>query len=458
MMRKILLATFVVFYVTTLAALVPARAAPAEATGSAETTDAAPVLREPRIDIPLEIPDAARATPDFDVERATQAYIELLSPEQRALSDAYTNGGYWLQFWVFLLELAVVWLLLSTRFSAKMRDFSERLSRRKPIQTAIYAMQYIVITAVLEFPLALYQGFFREHKYEMATQTFGPWFGDQIKGLGVGVILGSLAIMAVYGAIRKAPRTWWIWCGLISVAFMMLLMMIFPVFVAPLFNDYQTLKEGPLRDRILSLARANGVPADDVYWFDASRQTTRISANVSGFLGTTRISLNDNLLNHTSPEEIEGVLAHEMAHYLLHLPKMVIYTGLVIVIGFAFMKWGSDKALARWGARWDVRSIGDTASLPLLIAVFSIYSFLITPIQNSIVRGSETEADIVAINMTQQPDAWARTAMRASNYRKVKPGPIEEMLWHHHPSGHSRVHMAMQWKSEHLEEEREKGR
>ena len=122
------------------------------------------------------------------------------------------------------------------------------------------------------------------------------------------------------------------------------------------------------------------------------------------------------------------------------------------------MKWGSDKALARWGARWDVRSIGDTASLPLLIAVFSIYSFLITPIQNSIVRGSETEADIVAINMTQQPDAWARTAMRASNCRKVKPSPLEETLLHHHPSGYSRVRMAMQWKSEHLEEERAKGR
>jgi STE24 endopeptidase len=427
----------------------------AQSEGPDETSN---TVARPRIDIPTEIPEAARARPGFDIEEATQAYIDFLSEEQRQKSNAYTNGGYWLQIWSFLYGIAIAWVLLSTRVSAKMRDLSERISRRRPIQTGLYAAQYIVVTSLLAFPLTFYQYFLREHKYEMANQTFGPWMGDQIKGLLVGVVLGSLAMMAVYGAIRKMPRTWWVWGGLIGVAFVAFVMMIFPVFIAPLFNDYQPLEEGPLRDRILSIARANGIPADNVYWFDASRQTTRISANVSGFLGTTRISLNDNLLRHTSPEEVEAVLAHEMAHYLLHLPKLLIYTGLVIIVGFAVVKWGSDKALARWGKRWNIRSIGDNASLPLLIAVFSIYSFLITPIQNSIVRGSETEADIVALNMSGQPDAFARTAMRVSDYRKVKPGPIEEMLWHHHPSGHSRVHMSMVWKSEHLDEERKKGR
>ena len=412
----------------------------------------------PQIAIPLEIPAPARARPSFDVDEATQAYLDLLTEEQRAKSDAYTHGGYWLQLWSFLYGLGVAYVLLFSRLSARLREFSERVSRRMPIQTGIYAAQYIVVTAVLGFPLVLYQGFIREHAYGMSTQALGPWMGDQIKGLLVGVILGSVAMMAVYGAIRKLPRTWWIWGGLISVVFLAFVVMIFPVFIAPLFNDYQPLEEGPLRDRILTMAQGNGIPAQDVYWFDASRQTTRISANVSGLFGTTRISLNDNLLRHTSPEEVEAVLAHEMAHYLLHMPKLLVYTGIVIIVGFAFVRWGADRALSRWGDRWGVRSIGDNASLPLLLAVFSIYSFVTIPIQNSITRGSETEADIVALNMSSQPDAFARTAMRTSDYRKVKPGPIEEALWHHHPSSYSRVHMAMQWKAGHLEAERRRGR
>jgi len=451
-MTRIQIARIVSLALVTLAAAHALMAQTDSAAAGAGTT------ARPQIEIPTEIPEAARARPGFDVEEATQAYLDLLSEEQRERSSAYTNGGYWLQIWDFLYGLAIAALLLFGGWSAKMRNLSERISRRKPIQTGLYAVQFIVVTAILGFPLTLYNGFIREHHYGMATQSFGPWMGDQLKGLAVGVILGSLAIMAVYGVIRKLPRSWWIWGGLVSVAFLVFVMLITPVFINPLFNDYKPLPDGAIRDDILSIAHANGIPADDVYWFDASRQTTRISANVSGLLGTMRISLNDNLLEHTSPEEIVAVMAHEMAHYLLHIPKLLIYIGLVIVVGFAFMKWGSDWALRRWGTRWDVRSIGDVAGLPLLIAVFSIYSFVTTPVQNSIIRGSETEADLMALNMSQQPDAFARTAMRVSDYRKVKPGPIEEMLWHHHPSGYSRVHMSMQWKSEHLDEEREKGR
>ena len=145
-----------------------------------------------------------------------------------------------------------------------------------------------------------------------------------------------------------------IWGSAISVVFLLFFVMIFPVFVAPLFNEFKPLEEGPVRDRILSMARANDIPAEDVYWYDESKRTTRVSANVSGTLGTMRISLNDNLLNHTSPEEIEVVMAHEMGHYLMHRPKLEIYFSLIVIVGFAFVKWGADRALARWGNRWGV--------------------------------------------------------------------------------------------------------
>lgn len=400
----------------------------------------------------LEIPEDARTGSDFDVDKATEAYINLLDVEDRERSDAYMEGGYWLQLWGFLYGLGIAWLLLGTRLSARMRNLSERVGKRQWIHTLIYSMQYVVIATILSFPFAVYQEFIREHQYDLATQTFGAWMGDQLTGLLVGVVLGGLILTLIYGVIRKTRDNWWIWGTGVSVLFLMFVTFIAPVYIAPLFNDYKALEDGPIRTSIMSMARANAIPGDDVYWFDASRQSTRISANVSGVFGTTRISLNDNLLNRTSPEEIEAVMAHEMGHYVLnHSMKLTIQFGLVLAIGFAFVAWGFGRALNRWGASWGVRDVGDTAGLPLFAALLSIYFFVATPITNGIIRVHEAEADNYALNVSGQPDGFARVAMRLSEYRKISPGKLERIVFYDHPSGRDRVHMSMLWKSEHLD-------
>jgi len=406
------------------------------------------------VEVVLEIPDGAIAGPDFDIDTAVNAYINLLSEEDRARSDAYMEGGYWLQLWGLVYGLGIAWLLLGTRLSVRMRDFSERFGRWRWLHTFIYGVQYIVIATVLVFPLTVYQGFFREHGYDLATQTFGDWMGDQFTGLLVGVLLGSIVLMLIYGVIRRAKNTWWIWGTGVSVSFLIFVNFIAPVYIAPLFNDYKALDEGPIRTSIISMAHANGIPADDVYMFDASRQTTRISANVSGVFGTTRISLNDNLLNRTSQEEIEAVMAHEMGHYVLnHSAKITINFGLVLAFGFAFVAWAFNGAVRRWGKNWGVRDVGDTAGLPLFAALLSIYFFIATPVTNGIIRVHEAEADNYAINVSRQPDGFARVAMRLSEYRKISPGPLERFIFYDHPSGRDRVTMSMLWKSEHLEVE-----
>jgi STE24 endopeptidase len=402
----------------------------------------------------LEIPPGAEAGPDFDVDAATSAYVNLLTEEERASSDAYFEGGYWLQLWGFLYGLGVAWLLLGSRISAKMRNLAERVGKWRWLHPFIYGIQYVVIGTLLTFPLTVYQGFFREHAYDLANQTFSAWMGDQFTALMVSVILGALAITLLYAVIRKVPNTWWVWGAGVSIAFLIFVLFISPVYISPLFNDYKPLDDGALRDSILSMARANGIPSDDVYWFDASRQTTRISANVSGAFGTTRISLNDNLLNRTSPEEIEAVMGHEMGHYVLnHMKKLVTEFGLVLAFGFAFVAWGFNKALHRWGQNWGIRDIGDTAGLPLFAAVLSVYFFVMTPITNSIVRIAEAEADNYGINASGEADGFARVAMRLSEYRKISPGPVERFIFYDHPSGYDRVHMAMQWKSENQDSE-----
>ena len=401
------------------------------------------------IGIVLEIPDGAKAGQDFNVDEATEAYINLLSDEERARSDAYMEGGYWLQLWNFVYGLGLAWLLLGTRLSARMRNLAERIGRWRWLHTFIYSAQYVVIATVLSFPLTVYESFYREHSYNLATQSFGAWMGDQFTSLVVGVLIGSFALTLIYGVIRKASNSWWIWGTGVSVLLLIFIVFISPIYISPLFNDYKALEDGPLRTSIMSMAHANGIPADDVYWFDASRQSTRISANVSGLLGTTRISLNDNLLNRTAPEEVEAVMAHEMGHYVLnHGPKLIINFGLVLAFGFAFVAWGFNRALRRWGQNWDVRDVGDTAGLPLFVALLSIYFFAATPVTNSIIRVHEAEADNYGINVSRQPDGFARVAMRLSEYRKISPGPWERFVFYDHPSGRDRVYMAMLWKSE----------
>jgi STE24 endopeptidase len=387
----------------------------------------------------------------FDPVAATEAYLAKVSPEQRARSDAYFEGGYWLQLWGFLYGAAVAILLLATRLSARMRDLAVRITRVPALQTALYWIGYLVITTVLSFPLTVYAGFFREHKYGLATQTFGPWLGDQAKGLAIGAVLGAVALMAIYAVIRRAPRTWWLWGAGVSLVFVGFTIAIAPVFIEPVFNKYTPLTDKKVKDPILRLARANGIPATDVFVFDASRQTTRVSANVAGFLGTQRIALNDNLLNRCSLPEIESVMAHEMGHYVLnHIFKVLLQIGLLIVAGFAFVRWAFDRVAARWGSRWGIRGIADVAGLPLLVLLLSVFFFALTPVTNTMIRTQEVEADIFGLNAARQPDGEAEVDLKLGEYRKLKPGPVEEFIFFDHPSGYSRILMAMRWKAENL--------
>src|SRR5947209_9716354 len=265
----------------------------------------------------LVIPAGAQAGPNFNVETATRAYLNTMSPEKKARSDAYFEGGYWLILWDFLYGAAVSLVLLQSRFSARMRDLASRIARPRFLTTWVYWLFYSVVMFVLGLPLAVYEGFVREHRYGLSNQSIGAWFGDELKGLALACILGGIVVAVLFTAVRRLPRTWHIWGAILTLLFLAVGSLIAPVFIAPMFNKYTLLEDASIRDPTLRMARANGIPATKVYQVDASRQSKRVSANVSGFLGTERITLNDNLLKRASPEAIMAVLGHEMAHYVL---------------------------------------------------------------------------------------------------------------------------------------------
>ncbi len=387
----------------------------------------------------------------FDPGAATKAWLATVPREKREKSDAYFEGGYWLILWNYLLAAAISIFLLTSRISAHVRNFVEGATRFKSLQVACYAVAYLVIVYLLSFPLNLYEHFYREHQYGLATQSFMPWFGEQLIGLGVTLIAGSLLLMALYAVFRRAPRTWWIWGTIVTVIFLFAGVFIAPVYIEPLFNTYKPLTNPGIRDPILAMAQANEIPVKQVFEVDASRQTTRVSANVSGFLGTTRIALNDNLLKQCTLPEIRMVMAHEMGHYVLnHGAKLLTYSGIFILVGFALSRTLFDAAANRWGNKWGVRGIADPAGLPLLARILSTYLFVLTPFLNTVTRVTEREADAFGINTSREPDGMAKAALKLGTYRKLDPTPLEEFIFFDHPSGRARIRMAMDWKAANL--------
>ncbi|MEJ0024889.1 MAG: M48 family metallopeptidase [Rhizomicrobium sp.] len=387
----------------------------------------------------------------FDPAKATNAYLASVSGAARAQSDSYFEGGYWLILVDTFWAVAVSALLLWTRFSAALRDFAERQTRSAFWQAPLYVGPYILIVTVLSFPLTLYESFLRERAYGLMNQTFFGWFLEFLTVTGVNLILFTIGLTLLYWAIRSAGRTWWIWATGVFAAFFAVVAVIAPVLLAPLTNTYTPLPAGPLKNDILSLARANGIPATDVFLFDASKQSDRISANVSGLFGTTRISLNDNLLNKSSHDEVLAVLGHEMGHYVMnHQVVQLAWLSLVALVTFLFLDGGFTALVGIFGGNWDVRRIDDPAGLPVLAALAAVFLMLATPVLNTITRTMEIQADMYGINAARKPDAFATSVLKLANYRKLDPAPWEEAIFYDHPSGRTRIWEMMRWKAEHL--------
>jgi STE24 endopeptidase len=397
-----------------------------------------------------ESPALHRST-RLDPAAATQAWLDSVPQDKREKSDAYFEGGYWLLLWNYLVAAGISIFLLSSQISARLRDSSERLTRSKTLQIACYSVVYLLLVYVLSFPLNAYEHFVREHQYGLATQSFPAWFREQLIGLGITLIGGTIFLIVLYAVFRRAPKTWWIWGTAIAVVFSFFILIIAPVFIEPLFNTYKPLTKPEISEAILTMARANQIPVKQVFEVDASRQTTRVSANVSGILGTTRIALNDNLLKQCTLPEIRAVMAHEMGHYVLnHGAKLLTYLGIFVLVGFALTRILFDTAVRRWGEKWGVRGVTDPAGLPLLALIFSTLLFLATPFLNTVVRVTEREADAFGINTAREPDGMAEVALKLGAYRKLSPTPLEEFIFYDHPSGRARIRMAMDWKAANL--------
>jgi Zn-dependent protease with chaperone function len=371
--------------------------------------------------VELQIPQAAAASAHFDAQVATEAWLATVSATDRQRSDAYFEGGYWLILWDFLSLAAVMIVLLETRVSARLRDLASHLSSRPWLRTYFYWIGFAVISALLLFPLTVYEGFFREHAYGLSNQSFVSWMRDQLIAFALILLVGGLILIAVIRLVRGYPRSWHIWCALVILLFVMFGTAVAPVFIAPLFNTYTPLK------------------------------SKRVSANVSGLFGTDRITLNDNLLRRCSEQGVLATMGHEMGHYVMHhVSNLMLSLAFILLIMFTLLRWGLHRALAMRGAHWQIAGLSDLAVWPLAVLLFSFLSFVLTPLTNTYSRTLEYAADIYGLNAARQPDGEAEVDLLLGEYRKLSPSPLEEFIFFDHPSGRTRIYAAMRWKKENL--------
>ncbi|MFQ6032343.1 MAG: M48 family metallopeptidase, partial [Candidatus Zixiibacteriota bacterium] len=297
------------------------------------------------------------------------------------------------------------------------------------------------------FPSSYY-GFSLEHRYELSNQTFCQWFGEELLSLLVLAIIALIAVEGIYLALKKAPRTWWIYVSGVFIIFTVVLVNLAPILILPLFNVYTPLPEGELRDRLVNLSHKANVEVEDIFTMDMSKQTKKANAMFTGLGNTKRIVLGDNLIDEFTPDEIEVVIAHEMGHNLLHhIWWFIIFSTILTGIGFFIIHLTGPAIITRFGNRLKIENMADVAGLPLIFLIFTVYGIITMPFGPAFSRHMEREADKFALDLTHNKEAFISTMDKLAyiNLADPNPSPIVEFLLYDHPPISKRIKFAEEY-------------
>jgi STE24 endopeptidase len=369
----------------------------------------------------------------------------------RERSESFNRDGVAAIVLRLVVLFAATALTMASGLAVRLRDAAQRMTSRAWLQDALVAVQFLAIVLAFGLPVEVFAGYVRYREAGLSHAGFWPWLYDYVLQWVVDLVFYVIGIVAILALIRRQPRAWPVPATLVYIALYATYTLLSPAVIAPMFNRYAQLPDGPARDRILSLARANGVPADGVYVKDASRQSVILNASVSGIAGTARITLDDNTVQATPSAELEMVMAHEIGHYVLgHVFKENVLLGLVMGAGFLWIAWSLRALVARRGERWQLSGVGDPATIPLLWFLVALWGFVAMPLNNAIVREDEAEADLFGLNASQQPLGLAEFMLRDADVRPLAPSRLVEWALYTHPAPASRIATAMRWRAEHM--------
>jgi STE24 endopeptidase len=364
-------------------------------------------------------------------------------PEASAQALRYFRSGNVIWVVELILGFALPALLLYTGWSARLRTFAAGIARGHFYPTlVVYLALLVVLLFLVQLPLTVYVGYVREHAYGLSTQKLSKFAADQMKGLAVGLIVGALIIWVPYLLLARSPTRWWLWTGVLALPFFTLVLLIAPVYIAPLFNKFGPMKDKALESQVLAVAAQAGVEGARVFEVDKSVDTEKVNAYVTGIARTKRIVLWDTLLARLTPEQTRFVVGHELGHYVLgHVWINILVSWTLTLLGLYGAHRSAGFLLARFGDRFGFTTLADPASLPLLMLLLSLFSFVIGPAALALSRHHERQADRFGLDLTRdnQAAATAFVALQKQNLAVPRPGLLYKIFRASHPPIGERV-------------------
>ena len=380
----------------------------------------------------------------MDAQAATNAYIDAMGPERLARAMAYTTGNHWILLGTLVVSILTAYLI--ARSNVLTRGFLK--SEQKPNRTAFLSSAiFMLLFSSISLPWTLYADWVRQHAYQRSSQPLGDFLSQWALSTVISAVLGALLLAAIYLILRRIGQRWWLWAtGVVAVS-MTALLLASPVVLEPLFNNYQPLPVGAVRDALIPMSVEAGVPADRLFVFNGSRQSNNFTANAGGIGATARIAVSDVAFKDATLSEVRAVTGHEIGHYVLKHSQwsILIVSVLTLVSLFA-----ADRSYPRIARLFGVSApIADPAGLPALMTTVSIVAFLATPFLNTMSRHFEFEADRYSLEHVGEADGLATALVKTADYRNPRPGLVEEVLFYDHPSVSRRVYKGMIWKAAH---------
>jgi Zn-dependent protease with chaperone function len=346
-------------------------------------------------------------------QRTVTAYT--LTPEQFRKSEGLHRTGVALSLASTIFGLGILVALIAVRFAPKVQRVVESISKRRFVQALIFVPVLLLTLAFFEFPLEVY-GHHVSRAYGLSVQGWGSWLADWAKAQCLAVVFATLILWALYAVIRRAPRRWWLYAWLAALPVMAAMVFAAPVLIDPLFNRFEPLaRTNPeLATQLHGLAHSAGldIPESRIFLMHASDKVTMYNAYVTGFGATKRIVVWDTTARDLTVPQTLFIFGHEMGHYVLHHIYLgMAFSSLLLFVGFCLTQRLAKAALARYGQRWQIRAIGDWSSLPLLILVASLLSFLGAPLGNAFSRWEEHQADVYGLTVTSASGRQGRDTL-----------------------------------------------
>lgn len=383
----------------------------------------------------------------FDPQAATARYIDSLGTAALQKAHDYTVGKEWMVLWSLLIAAFVTWLVVRSGLLDRIE--SKLGKRRRNVGALLVGFVYFIVSAILSLPWTLYADYFREKAYGRTSQPLGDYLGQATLATVITSVIAALFFVGVYWLMRRAGRRWWLWSGLLAAVGFSFIMLLAPVLIEPLFNKYEPVPSGAVRDAVVSMAQRAGIPPEKVYMFNGSRQSNNFTANAGGVGSTARVAISDVAFKNATLDEVRAVTGHEIGHYVL---KHSWWGILFYTVAAVLLFWIADRTFPRMARVFgSSAALDEPRGLPVLMFMVSLFGLLTLPIFNTFSRTLESEADLYSLRTENKPDALSTSLVKTAEYRYPRPRQLEEIIFYDHPSVEARVRRAMEWKADHAQ-------